>query len=51
MPEPEIGFADGGKLKFNQSFLQFNVKKKIQAESSSQFDFKYWILDNASWSS
>ena len=46
MPEPEIGFVDGGKLKFNQSFLQFNVKKKIQAESSSQFDFKYWILDN-----
>ena len=28
MSELEIGLADEGKLNFNQSFLQFNVKKK-----------------------
>ena len=40
MPEPEIGLFDWGELNFNQSFLKFNVKKKIQAKSYSQFDFK-----------
>ena len=33
MPELEIGLVDGGELNFNQSFLKFNVKKKIQAKS------------------
>ena len=40
MPELYIGLVHGGKLSFDQSFLQFNVKKKINAKSSSQFDFK-----------
>ena len=51
MPELEIGLADGGKLSFNQSFLKFNIKKKIQAKSYSWFDFKGWILDITSLSS
>ena len=51
MPELEIGLVDGCELNFNQSFLKFNVKKKIQAKSYSRFDFKYWILDTASLSS
>ena len=37
MPELEIGLVDGG---FDQSFLQFNTKKKIYAKSSSRFEFK-----------
>ena len=28
MPELDIGLADGGELNFNQSFLQFNQRKK-----------------------
>ena len=40
MPELNIGLVDGGELNFDQSFLQFNVKKKIYAKSSSRFDFK-----------
>ena len=28
MPELDIGLLDGGELNFEQSFLQFNVKKK-----------------------
>ena len=40
MPELEIGLVEGGKLNFDQSFLQFNVNKKLYAKSSSQFDFK-----------
>ena len=41
MPELEIGIVnDGGELNFNQSFLKFNIKKKTQAKSYSQFDFK-----------
>ena len=51
IPELDIGLADRGELNFDQSFLQFNVKKKIYAKSSSRFDFKRWILDNASLSS
>ena len=39
MPELEIGLVDGSELNFNQSFLQFNVKKKIQVRSSSRFDY------------
>ena len=41
MPELEIGLGDGDELNFNQSFLKFNIKKKIQAKSYSRFDFKY----------
>ena len=41
MPELGIGLVDGGELDFNQSFLQFIVKKKIKTKCSSQFDFKY----------
>ena len=42
----------GGKLNFNQSFLQFNLKKKSQElKSSSWFDFKCWILETATQSS
>ena len=33
MPELAKGLNDGGELNFNQSFLQFNVKEKIQAKS------------------
>ena len=40
MPELEIGLVDRGGLKFDQSFLQLNGKKKIRAKCSSQFDFK-----------
>ena len=50
MPELEIGLVDGGELNFNQSFLKFNVKKKIQVKSYSRFDFKCWILDTTSLS-
>ena len=32
MPELEIRLVDGGELNFNQSFLKFNVQKKIQAK-------------------
>ena len=48
MPELEMELVDRGKLNFGQSLLQFNVKKKIYANSSSQFDFKCLILDTAS---
>ena len=40
MPDIDIGLVDGGELKFDQPFLQFNVKKKIYAKSTSRFDFK-----------
>ena len=40
MPELNIGLVDGGKLNFDQSFLQFNVKNKIYAKSYSRFDFQ-----------
>ena len=39
MPELEIGVVDGCELNFDQSFLKFNVKKIIEAESYSRFDF------------
>ena len=38
MPELDIGLVDGDKLNFDQSFLQFNVKKEIYPKSSSRFD-------------
>ena len=38
MQELEIGLVDRGEFSFNQSFLQFNVKKKIQAKSYFRFD-------------
>ena len=40
MPEFEIGF-DVNELNFDQSSLQFNVKKKINAKKYSRFEFKY----------
>ena len=40
MPELDVGLVDGGKLNFDQSFVQFHVKKEIYAKSSTQFDFK-----------
>ena len=48
MPELEIGLVDGGELNFNQSVLQFHVKKKAKVKSSNRFDFKCWIRDTAS---
>ena len=33
MLEFEIGLVDGSKLIFNKFFLQFNVKKKMHANS------------------
>ena len=39
MPELKIGLADVRALNFDQSFLQFNAKKKINAKSSSRFEF------------
>ena len=39
MPESEIGFAVN-VLNFDQSSLQFNAKKKINAKSSSRYEFK-----------
>ena len=50
MPESEVGLVDGGELNFNQFFVQFNVRKKIQA-TSSRFDFRCWILNTANLSS
>ena len=40
MFELDIGLDDGSELNFDQSFLQFNAKKKIYAKSSSRFEFK-----------
>ena len=40
MPELEIGLADMSKLNFDQSFLQFNAKKKMNAKSSPRSEFK-----------
>ena len=38
--EYEIGLADVSVLNFDQSFLQFNAKKKINAKKYSRFEFK-----------
>ena len=41
MLECDIGLVDGAWFNFNQSFLQFNAKKKVQVNSSSSpSDFK-----------
>ena len=40
MPELKTGLADVNALNFDQSFLQFNAKKKINPKKSSRFDFK-----------
>ena len=40
MPDFDKGFVDGAELNFDPSFLQFNIKKKLYANSSSRFDFK-----------
>ena len=37
MPELEIGVVDGGELNFNQSFLQFNLKKKKKKNTGKEF--------------
>ena len=49
MPKLKIGLVDVSALNFDQSFLQFNAKKKINAKKSSQFEFKCGILKTASW--
>ena len=51
MLELETGLVDGDGLNFNQSFLKFNVTKKVKTKGYSQFHFKCWILDTASLSS
>ena len=40
MFELDIGLVDGAKLNFDQSSLQFDVKKKLYAKTSTRFDFK-----------
>ena len=40
MTELEIVLADVNELNCDQSFLQFNAKKKINGKNSSQFEFK-----------
>ena len=49
MPELKIGLADERALNFDQSFLQFNAKKKINAKKSFRFEFKCWILKTATF--
>ena len=39
-----IGLVDMSTLNFNQSLLQFNAKKKINAKKSSWFEFKCCVL-------
>ena len=46
--ELKIGLAYVSALNFDQSFLQFNAKKKINAKKSSRFEFKCWILKTGS---
>ena len=48
MPELEIGLADVSALNFDQSFLQFNAKEKVNAKKSSRFEFKCSILKTVS---
>ena len=40
MLELEIGLADVSELNVDQSFLQFNAKKKVNTQTSSRFEFK-----------
>ena len=48
MPELKIRLANVSALYFDQSFLQFNAKKKINAKKSSRFEFKCCIIEIAS---
>ena len=45
MLEPDIGVVFGGKLKFDQLFLQINANKKyirrVTLKEHSQFDWKW----------
>ena len=41
-------YLDVSALNFDQSFLQFNAKEKINTKKSSQFEFKCGILKTAS---
>ena len=41
MQELEIGLADVSALNFDQYFLEFNAKKKLNVKKSSRFEFKY----------
>ena len=47
IPELKIGLADVSALNFDQSFLQYNAKKKKNAKKSSRFEFKCLILKTA----
>ena len=49
--ELETALADESELNFDQSFVQFNGKKRSYAKSSSWFEFKCWILNAASLNS
>ena len=40
MQELEIGLADVSALNFDQYFLEFNAKKKLNVKKSSRFEFK-----------
>ena len=40
MPELQIGHVDASMFNFDETFLQFNVKKQIYKKSYSRFDFK-----------
>ena len=40
MPELKIRLAYVNALNFDQSFLQFNAKKKLNDKKSSPFEFK-----------
>ena len=52
MPERKIGLVDVSDQStsdhFDQSFLQFKAKKKINAKKSSWFEFKCSVLKTAS---
>ena len=49
MPELQIGLADVSALYFDQSFLHFNAKKKINGKKSSQFEFRCQMLKTAAF--
>ena len=44
MPKLKIGLGYVSALNFDQSFLQFNAKAKINAKKSSRFEFKCLII-------
>ena len=47
MPELKIGLADVSAFIFDQSFLQFNAKKKVNAKKCCRYEFKCEILKTA----